>query len=154
MPNDPLDDLLSIPDGTVSPFDPLEADVPRVVATATFTAMRDDAKRRLDQHLAIHGLDGDVVGLGRRRVKLQQAIDALDWVATQPGPSVTLGCYPVDLAAENEYFDRLLQEHPDFREVNEDDLPIPRDRPADEISQELADYIERLTDNPPSDDEE
>ena len=101
MTNDPIDDLLSTPDGTVSPFDPLEADVNKEIATTIFRAMRDDARMRLAAHLDAQGPDGDPEGLNRRRTRLQQATDALEWVASQAGETVTLGCYPVDLAVEN-----------------------------------------------------
>ena len=154
MPNDPIDDLLSTPDGTVSPFDPLEANVSQDVASATFRAMRDHCRVRLDQHLAAHGLDGDVVGLRKRRTKLQQAIDALDWVASQPGLSVTLGCYPVDLAAEHEYFEQMLARHPDVADVSEDELFIPRGTDADAFREELERRIRDMQDNPPKDNED
>jgi len=153
MPRDPIDDLLSTPDGTVSPFDPLEADVPQDVAKTVFRAMGDDAKRRLTAHLDRFGLDGDVVGLSRRRSRVQQAIDALDWVSSQPGPTVTLGCYPVDLDAENAHFEKMLEEHPDFRDVHEDDLPIPRDRSPEDITRELQQRIRDLEANKPDDEE-
>jgi len=40
MPRDPIDDLLATPDGTVNPFDPLEAAVSQAVAQSVFQARR------------------------------------------------------------------------------------------------------------------
>lgn len=154
MPQDPIDDLLSTPDGTVSPFDPLEGAVPKDIAAATFGAMRDDALGRLDRHLKIHGPDGDTVGLTRRRMHVQQAIDALEWIATQPGATVTLGCYPVDLAAENEYFDQMLIRFPELADVGDDELFMPRGADAQQFREELDQQISDLQDNPPDETKE
>jgi len=125
MPRDPIDDLLATPDGTVSPFDPLEAAVSQDVAQSVFQAMRESAEQRLRDHVDRYGLEGDPVGLVRRKIQRQQSIDALEWVASQPGPTVTIGCYPVDLDAENAYFERMIAEHPNFRDDLPDDLPRP-----------------------------
>jgi len=154
MPIDPIDDLLSTPDGTVSPFDPLEAAVPQDVAQTLFRAMRDDARSRLNAHLDRDGVDGDSEGLALRRSQLQQSIDALDRVSVQRGPTVTLGCYPVDLAAENEFFDRLLDENPHYCDVSDDDLRIPRDRDREEVIRELNERIRELESRKPGDGDE
>lgn len=118
---DPLDDLLNTPDATVSPFDPLEVDLPHDVAEATARAAHAYCARQLEE--ALGRTPPDPVSVDMRRRRLQQAIEALAWIQQQ-GEQVRMGLYPIDYKAELAYFDELLDKHPDFQVEDDDDLPL------------------------------
>ncbi len=141
---DPIDDLFATPDADVNVFDALEADVPTAIALSFFRAMHDSAVATLEAHLVKNGEDGDEAGLRRCRSRVQQAVNALEWVMTQRGPEVRLRGYPVDPAVETALIDDVMAKRGNPGDVPNEELGLTNDQDMRDLTRDLRERIAEL----------